>query len=346
MAVAELVGKKRMIYVDRIIALLNAMRNRNDAAAQRVAQSIVSDELLANHHEEARDLQRAMSWIGAKKSPSSTHHLQSLPKDKRFGENLVTLDSPKNYSGPLIVDENLQLSLDRVLQEFAHRRKLASYGYRPKTKLLFWGPPGCGKTRAAHSLALSLGLPIAIIRLSTLVTSYMGETASHIQRVVDAAQASPMVLLFDEADAIGKERDDPNDVGELKRVVNGLLQSLDSFSTTESIIVFASNHQYQLDEALWRRFDDVLHFSFPSTDQIKTLLRVLLNGVQTSGSIDPIAKSASALSFAQIENVVIDCIKSMILQDESSISTALISESFQIYKAKIKAARKPTAKGP
>ena len=128
-----------------------------------------------------------------------------------------------------------------------------------------------------------------------------------------------MLLLIDEADAIGKNRDDANDVGELKRVVNSLLQAIDSFRASHSVLVLASNHQYLLDPALWRRFDDVVEFPMPDAAARARLLRILLNGVRFSGSLNNIVKSMGSMSYADVERSTIEAVKTMILEERSDL---------------------------
>jgi AAA+ superfamily predicted ATPase len=188
-------------------------------------------------------------------------------------------------------------------------------------------------------IASELHLPLGVVRLNALITSFLGETASHIQRIFDMAQSTPMVLLIDEADAVAKDRDDQNDVGELKRVVNSLLQAMDTFSSTESVVIAASNHQYLLDNALWRRFDDVVLFPLPTATQVKSFLSTLLNGVGLSGNLDSVVRNTGSLSYSQIERGVVEVLKSMILEDRTEILCIDISEHFKKYKSLIKNAR-------
>jgi SpoVK/Ycf46/Vps4 family AAA+-type ATPase len=190
---------------------------------------------------------------------------------------------------------------------------------------LFWGPPGCGKTLTAHHLANEFGLKVGVVRLSALISSYLGDTAAHLQQVFDTAQQTPMVVLFDEIDSVAKSRDDSRDVGELKRVVNSLLQAMDTFVAKESILIGASNHQYMLDPAIWRRFDDVILFPSPSPDVRKQFIQQHLNGITFKGSVDGLVKKTSGLSFAQIEQVLIESIKSMILEDKKQLTAEQVS---------------------
>lgn len=336
----EVARNGRMTHVEKLLTLFKAFRERNDDAFLRTAESIIADELTANHHSEARDLQRALRSNGIERSSSrQTNGLSVIPKDRRYGEPLVSLTTPRIDANRLQLSADSKTQIERTLQEHGQRIKLAKYGFRPKTKLLFWGPPGCGKTLTAHWIASELQLPLGIVRLNALITSFLGETASNIQRVFDTAQSTPMVLLIDEADAVAKDRDDRNDVGELKRVVNSLLQAMDTFSSSESIVIATSNHQYLLDNAIWRRFDDVVKFSLPTPPQLKTFFSMLLNGVTVTGNIDSLVRNARNLSYSQIERAVIESLKTMVLEDRAEVSCVDISREFKKYKSLIGAAR-------
>ena len=119
--------------------------------------------------------------------------------------------------------------MDEVLQEYHRKDALECYGLHPADKLLFCGPPGCGKTLTAEVLASELGLTLAIVRIDSVMSSLLGETASNLRQVFDFVSAVPMVVLFDEVDTMAKERADEGDHGELKRVVNAFLQMLDDY---------------------------------------------------------------------------------------------------------------------
>jgi SpoVK/Ycf46/Vps4 family AAA+-type ATPase len=341
MASREVARNGRMANVDRLLALFRAFRERNEEAFFRAADAIIADELAANHHSQARELQRALSVNGGEERPlpRPVNGLAVLPKDRRFGEPLVALSSPDLDPNKVVLVQETRQQVERVIQEHAQRQKLLKHGYLPKSKILFWGPPGCGKTLTAALIASELRLPLGVVRLSTLITSFLGETASHIQRIFDMAQSTPMVLLIDEADAIAKDRDDRNDVGELKRVVNSLLQAMDSFQSAESVVIAASNHQYLLDSALWRRFDDVVFFPLPKYDQVKAFLSRLLNGIVVTGNLEPAARATASLSFAQIESCVIEALKAMILDDRQELCPADLAKGFKKYKQLIRNAR-------
>lgn len=344
MAVTDVARNRGMTHVERLLILFKAFRERNDEAFYRAAEAIIADELTANHHSQARELKKALRNGEDRRLSRPVNGLAVLPKDRRFGEPLVSVIEPRMDANRVMLMAESRSQVDRILQEHGQRLKLAKYGYLPKTKLLFWGPPGCGKTLTAHWLASELNLPLGVVRLNALITSFLGETASHIQRIFDMAQTTPMVLLIDEADAVAKDRDDQNDVGELKRVVNSLLQAMDSFRSAESIVVAASNHQYLLDNALWRRFDDVILFPLPTSDQTKSFLSLLLNGVNLSGKLDAVVRSTQSLSYSQIERGVVEVLKTMIIEDRTEVRTVDIADYFKKYKVLIRTAR--TRRGP
>ena len=329
---------------EQLRALFRAFAERRDAVFLKVADAIIAEELAANHHALANELRKAIQQYGASARSRAAHRqLTAMPKDRRNGETLIVLEEGRVSQDQIILSEAPRRKIQRLLEEHRKSNLLAKHGYRAKNKLLFWGPPGCGKTFTACHVAHELGLPIGIIRLNAVISSFLGDTASHIQRVFDLAAGSPMVLLLDEVDAIAKERDDPNDVGELKRVVNSLLQAMDSFPSNQSIIIAASNHQYLLDPAVWRRFNDVVQFAMPGRSEREEYLRLLLNGVEFQGSFAHLARTLQALSFADIQHVTVEAIKTMILQGKTMLRSSDITEQFRTFRQAMTSAmaRKP-----
>ena len=317
-----------MTDVESLQRLFRAFRDRNETAFRKVAESIIADQLAANHHGQAKELRAALGTESLSHSNSSQNKsvaLSALPRDRRSGEQLLTIYHEPANTQHLLLEDSTKQRIDRFINERRNAKKLASCGYSPKSKLLFWGPPGCGKTLTAHHLANEFGLKVGVVRLSALISSYLGDTAAHLQQVFDTAQQTPMVVLFDEIDSVAKTRDDSRDVGELKRVVNSLLQAMDTFVAKESILIGASNHQYMLDPAIWRRFDDVILFPSPSPDVRKRFIQQHLNGIAFKGSITSLVKKTGRLSLAQIEQVLIESIKSMILEDRKQLTTEQVS---------------------
>ena len=327
---------------DKLRTLFEAHRDRNEQAFERAAASIISEELAANHHVSATQLRRALDGAGNTdpKGSAARAEMRLMPKDRREGDDLLWIRESSVSPDLVTLAPATAHMVERVLREYAKRKQLLSHGLRPKSKLLFWGPPGTGKTLTAYLLAHELSLPVGVIRLSALISSFLGDTASHLQRVFSRAASAPMVLLLDEADALGKDRDDPNDVGELKRVVNSLLQAIDAFQPPDSLMIAASNHQYLLDPALWRRFDGVIPFPLPEQEQRQRFLKRLLSGVRFSGSVNVLASQMEQLSYADIERVVVEALKTMILDDRESLAVGDIAAELRSWRRGVVDAQK------
>lgn len=333
---------RTLVSSDKLRTLFEAHRDRNEQAFERAASSIISEELAANHHASATELRRALAGTPNVEHKNGGRHreMRSVPKDRREGEDLLWMQDSSVSPEQVTLAADTASRVARVLEEHRQRQRLLSHGYRPKSKLLFWGPPGTGKTLTAFLLAHELGLPVGVLRLSTVISSFLGDTASHLQRIFSRASASPMVLLLDEVDALGKNRDDPHDVGELKRVVNSFLQAMDAFRAADSILIAASNHQYLLDPALWRRFDDVVPFTMPELEQRRLFLKRLLSGVRFTGSVSQLASQMTRLSYADIERVSVEAVKTMLLEDRETLSSRDILAELRTWKSAVHGARR------
>lgn len=328
-----------MANPDRLLQLFLAYREQNDTAFRRAAEAIIAEELVANRHGFAGELQKALGQAGTNGRAGG---LRPLPTTRNAADGLLSFPriTPEEMNVLFCPETGRQIA--RVLEEHRQRLTLAEHGFRPKGRLLFWGPPGCGKTLTARYLAQQLGLPLGVVRLNATISMFLGETAARVQQVFDAAAQSPIVLFFDEVDALAKDRDDGNDVGELKRVVNSLLQAMDGFQDTRSVLVAASNHQHLLDDAAWRRFDAIIHFPLPGPDERSAFMGRLLNGVRLTGSLAPAVKAAEGLSFADIERSLTEAMKTMILTARSELKNSDITGEIKAVKSTREEARSHT----
>ena len=334
--------------VDNLRGMIVSHSGRDDEAFRRNAEAIIRSLSVQNRPSEARSLREALRPVSSKAAeirPAQSTNV-SISVLTRQGPGLISF-IPQTRNRSLVFSEQTQHSVNEVLAEYRAAARLAEAGLYPRRKLLFWGPPGCGKTATAQWLAGELGLPCGIVRLASLITSYVGETGANLQRVLQMAEQTPMVLLLDEADAIAKSRDAENDVGEMRRVVNALLQGLDAFTSRHSIVILASNHTYLFDEALWRRFDDVVEFPLPSPAELLKLLRHLTSGLKLKGSLPTVAKSLTGRSYAEVERAVFEVAKSSVLSDRDSINASEIAVASQRLQQKVSAAmqrKKPSSK--
>jgi SpoVK/Ycf46/Vps4 family AAA+-type ATPase len=242
----------------------------------------------------------------------------------------------------MVVNDPTRSSLERIMTEQRKRDLLTSYGLNPLRKILFCGPPGCGKTMAAEVLAKELYLPLVLVRFDSVISSYLGETAANLRRVFDFAASRPMVLLFDEFDAIGKRRDDAEEHGELKRVVNAFLQMLDSLRG-DALTIAATNHEEMLDSALWRRFDDVIFFEPPSASQIEELLKRHLRQIGTA-EIDwkSRAEALKGSSHADVKRVAQDAAKNCLLNGARSVDGTFLDEAIARQEKRMRQQRELT----
>ena len=293
----------------------------NQEAFKRVSEQIIQDERAKNHHLLANDLEKILYGRRNSSTPSLSALSDRLPKDKERDLPLLQIkESVRRLEDVVLSDENSSL-LNEILQEHHRAEILKSHGLYPVDRLLFCGPPGCGKTLTAEVLASELGLPLAIVRIDSVVSSFLGETAANLRQVFDFISSVPMVVLFDEFDALAKERADNAEHGELKRVVNAFLQMLDAYEG-KSLLVAATNHERILDPAIWRRFDEVLVFENPNLEQLRRLLSIKLRGLRREFDIDDsrIIGLFKGMSHADVERVLRRAAKDMVLAGKEFLS--------------------------
>ena len=309
----------------------------NDTDFHAAAQAFIEEERKKNHHVLARDLEKAL-WSSEKPTNEALALLKrnDAPKDKDRGTLLLELANPRRTLNSLVLAPRVQGAIDRLLEENRHSELLRTNGLRPAHKILFCGPPGCGKTVAAEAIARELHLPIALVRFDTVVSSYLGETAANMRRIFEFAKTRPMVLLFDEVDAIGKRRTNEEEHGELKRSVNSFLQMLDAFRA-ETLIIAATNHQDMLDPALWRRFDDIVFFSPPKEHEIQELLVKNLRQVGLADDVDLMvsSKELSGLSHADVERIAQDAVKATLLARKKRVDKATLDHAVRVHKERL-----------
>lgn len=308
---------------------------QGDSASFRAAsEAVIKEEREKNHHLLANDLERLLYGDQAK-APHSVrklHALSALPTNKDNGLALLEERAVVREEKDIILSDAAQSALDEILIEHNRADVLRSYGMQPAQKLLFCGPPGCGKTLAAEVIAHNLSMPLILVRLDSVISSFLGETAANLRKVFDYIASQPVIALFDEFDALTKDRGDSADHGELKRSVNAVLQMMDGYRG-ESILIATTNYETLLDKAVWRRFDEVVRLEMPNLEQIKRLLALKLSGIRRNFEPDDghVASLFKGMSHADIERVLRRAVKEMILSsreflERSHIDTALARE--------------------
>lgn len=298
-----------MANAELISELVRAHYSGDQRRFGNLLNQVIASESRAGHVRLAQRLRELrIEAEAAQESPARPTQLARAPRD--LAHVLSVAYSDVKLADLVLSPENRR-ALRRFVTEQRAAETLANHGLRPRRRLLLHGPPGCGKTMAAHALAGELRLPIIRVRLEVVFSRYLGETAATLTDIFTEAARVRGVYLFDEFDALGRTRLDDNDIGEVKRVVTTFLQLLDA-DDTDSVLVAATNIGATIDRALFRRFDDVLELPGPTPEQAAELLGRLLR--QWDAQPDHKTLEATAgLSFADIREAVDDAHKETVL---------------------------------
>jgi SpoVK/Ycf46/Vps4 family AAA+-type ATPase len=303
-----------MARSDLIKRLLHSYSRGDDSAFRSAASEIIEDERRKQHTVLARELEALLNAGRNGPGAHSPLTLRPLPK-ARDDRPLLRALKPDHALLDLVLDETVSGTLEEIIHETRSATLLASYSLQPRQRLLFVGAPGTGKSASAHAVASELSLPVAVANLAAITSSYLGDTARNLEAIIGFAEAQPCVLLLDEFDTLAKERSDRDDHGELKRVVATVLQLLEEFRG-ESVLIATSNHPQLLDEAVWRRFDDVIAFEAPTHRQIQELLKLKLRAVDHRLPLVRLAKALAGTTQADIERICFAAIRRMVLAGE------------------------------
>lgn len=304
-----------MAKAEQIKALIASHLERDDEHFVTVALQLAANEARRGHSVLAQDIRKLIDSRSKRnmKVVSVSGDLDDLVSNESTGEHLSSL----------VLSSDLTSKIDRIVQEFHQAEKLAKHGLDNRRKILLSGPPGTGKTMTAAVLADRTKLPFFAVQIDRLVTKYLGETSAKLRQIFSMIRERPGVYLFDEFDAIGTQRGSDNDVGEMRRVLNALLQFIEG-DESSSLIVAATNSLSSLDIALFRRFDDVLHYGKPEAPQIEALVSNRLNVFLGDYSLNPVVRAAKGLSHAEITQACDDAIKDAVLSDQDKVKQKTI----------------------
>lgn len=255
-----------------------------------------------------------------------------IPRDTEKGFPLLEIKEYIFDWGSIILSEDTKTILRQIQSEFMDSEILATYNLRPKSKILFCGAPGTGKTFAAQIISSVLHIPLVYIRFDAIVSSFLGETATNLRKVFDFIASGIWVVLFDEFDIIGKNRDDHYEHGEIKRVVNNFLQMLDNFEG-DSLIIAATNHQHILDPAIWRRFDEVVYFELPDYNARLQILELYLTPLKKEKlDLQPYAQKTNEFSPSDLKMMCIEAMKYAIVNERDKLTVGDIEYAFLRFK--------------
>ena len=296
-----------MATADQILSLIRNHLNNDDTQFRKVALQISAVEARSGHAIVARTIQELLNQ---KKTSLGTIRLVS--KNKDIDDLLLQVDTYDDMTS-LVLSQELKEKLDRVIKEYLKKETLSKYGLANRRKLLLYGASGTGKTMTASALAKEFNLPFFVVRTEKVVTKFMGETGQKLGRIFDFINEVPAVYLFDEFDAIGSQRGMDNEVGEQRRILNTFLQLLER-DDSDSFIIAATNSIESIDKAMFRRFDDVIEYKLPDTEQRLALLREYLYTAKDLdfSSAEPLF---DGMSHAEIKMVCSDIFKESLLND-------------------------------
>ena len=313
-----------MASAEQIKALLKSHLEGDDDRFFSVAMQVAAHEARRGHGKLADELRAIIDEAKSRYTarPGSRRAAGApVPIGRPRGELADLLEAlyPRTRLAEMIVSDVLADQIQRVIREQRHAGRIVEHGLSPRRKLLLMGPPGTGKTLTASVLAGELGLPLLQVRLDGLITKFMGETAAKLRQIFDATGRTRGVYFFDEFDAIGSQRGITNDVGEIRRVLNSFLQMIEQ-DRSHSLVVAATNHPAILDSALFRRFDDILHYELPDASQVVKLLKTRLSGSVAKGTRwQSLADVAAGLSYAEITRASNEALKDALIHERAKV---------------------------
>lgn len=319
-----------MATAEQLKALLKSHVAGDDERFRAIALQIAASNAKKGNTQLAQELRALLDEARRVQGPAGVP--RAVPIARPVGElaGLVMASYPNTRLSEMVLSESVHAGVAEVIEQYRQRDRLRSHSLSPKRKLLLVGPPGCGKTMTASALAAECNLPLMFVQLHSLITKYMGETAAKLHLVFDAMGETRGVYLFDEFDAIGSTRSARNDVGEIRRVLNSFLQFLER-DDSESIVVAATNFVGMLDEALFRRFDDVIRYELPDGKMVRALIENRLSSFEIGGLKWPRIKTPSkGLSHAEVTRACDDAAKEAVLSDCGSITTEALEKALRL----------------
>lgn len=304
-----------MATAEQLKSLIRSHFSKESERFYTIALQVAAHEAKRGHSSLAHDIRKLIDMEQRKAGPK----IMSFPQDLK---GLVLTEESQISNNLLVINPELQNRIKQVLHEYRQQEKLKAHGLSHRRKILLIGPPGTGKTMTARVLAHELHIPLHTIQVDRLVTKFMGETSAKLRQIFDLMQEEHGVYLFDEFDAIGANRSLDNDVGEMRRVLNAFLQFIEQ-DTSDSIVVAATNNPKLLDQALFRRFDDILYYENPTDLERKQLITNILGIFKTTRfSWKSILSKSEGLSHSEIVLACYDAVKKAILSDKKKVSSS------------------------
>ena len=300
-----------MARSDLLVTLVRASASGDRKAVRSTVEAIIAEERSLQHNGVADRLTEA---LGTSVNGTNFASPPGTAAPLMRGRDYLAELNPRRKLTDLVLPPDCRSNVEELIEEQHRADILRSYGVEPRNRILLVGAPGNGKTALAEAIAEALNVGFFIVRYEYLIGSYLGETASRLRRVIDYARTTPCVLFFDEFDAIGKERGDTHETGEIKRVVSTLLMQIDDLPTY-TVLIAATNHPELLDRAVWRRFQLRLDLPKPGPKDIcEYITRFAKQLKEPLGhKAETIAKRLNFASYSEVEQFCIDVRRRQIL---------------------------------
>jgi hypothetical protein len=309
-----------MPRADLLLSLVRAGATSDTPLFRRSVEAIISEERARQHHVLADRLAENLKVNGINK------HIEMRQSANDIGGFVHEID-PRREIEDLILPGVVGAACQELVEEQRRSDLLRAHSLEPRHRILLAGPPGNGKTTLAEGIAAALLVPLLVVRYEALIASYLGETAARLAKLFEAVRSRRCVLFFDEFDAVGKERGDEHETGEIKRVVSSLLLQIDSLPSYV-VVVAATNHAELLDRAVWRRFQLRLRLPAPTRLQVEEWFRRFeaRAGFSLGHSPRTLAARLRGLSFAELEDFGADVQRRFVLGLPNSEPRAIVSQ--------------------
>lgn len=324
-----------MARSDLLINLVKASTSGDQRLLRSTVEALVAEERGKQHNVLADRLQKAMNG-----APNNSISLVRQPSHEGAdrSRDFIAEVIPDRRLSDLVLPPMALLACQQLIEEQQRADVLRSHSLEPRHRALLVGPPGNGKTSLAEALADELAVPLFVVRYEAMIGSYLGETSGRLKKVFDYARTRPCVLFFDEFDAVGKERGDKHETGEIKRVVTSLLMQIDELPSY-TVIVAATNHAELLDRAVWRRFQLRLELPQPGAKELGAFIDRFMKRLEEPAGMtgESIAKKLGYISFSEAEQFCLDVLRRHVLSLGGSSLKMTLAEQLKVWVARISA---------